>query len=64
MSFLCPNCDLQLTAAPWRYDDSEHGQHWVCPTDERVDTETIYAPVALSEAIASYLSQPPRNRIG
>jgi hypothetical protein len=65
----CPNCDLPVTAAPWRYDAEEHGVHWVCPTDERIELEQIYAPVSLSEAIADYLEEhphrPPRpQRIG
>jgi hypothetical protein len=53
---ICPNCELALTAAPWRYDDAEHGIHWVCPSDERVDSEVVYAPISLSQAIAEYLS--------
>jgi hypothetical protein len=64
----CPNCDLALTAAPWRYDDDEHGVHWVCPTDERVETEIVYAPVSITEAIEAYLREHPgrvrRGRIG
>jgi hypothetical protein len=51
----CPNCDLSLTSAPWRFDDNEHGIHWVCPTDARVQEEYIYAPVSLAEAISDAL---------
>jgi hypothetical protein len=57
MSSKCPNCELPITAAPWRYDAYEHGVHWVCPTDERVDLELIYAPISLSEAISGFLTE-------
>jgi hypothetical protein len=60
---LCPNCDLPLTAAPWRYDDSEHGLHWVCPTEDAVDPEFIYAPISLAEALDDYLRHLPRQRV-
>ena len=60
----CPNCELPLTAAPWRYDDAEHGIHWVCPTDDRVDSEFVYAPVSLTQAINEYLKEHPRQRQG
>lgn len=53
----CPNCDLPLTAAPWRFDDAEHGIHWVCPTDARIEDEYIYAPIKLSEAIDAYMRE-------
>jgi hypothetical protein len=61
----CPNCDLPLTSAPWRYDDDEHGIHWVCPNDARVSTGYIYAPVSLTEAIADVLRRhPAHQRLG
>jgi len=60
--FKCPNCDLPVTAAPWRYDDAEHGVHWVCPTDERVVLEEIYAPVSMAQALRDFLAEHPRRR--
>jgi hypothetical protein len=58
----CPNCDQPTTAAPWRYDDADHGVHWVCPGAEDLEPEIIYAPIPLSMAIDNYLRQHPRSR--
>ena len=58
----CPNCDEKLTSAPWRYDDEEHGVHWVCPTDERLQTEVIYAPIPLAQALDEFLKEHPRRQ--
>jgi hypothetical protein len=59
----CPNCELPLTSAPWRFDDAEHGIHWVCPALDAPDPEVIYAPVRLSEAIDGYLRERSRTTI-
>lgn len=63
----CPNCDQPIAAAPWRYDDAEHGVHWVCPGADVAPADQVFGPIPLSEAIADYLQDhphaPPRVRL-